>query len=617
MSPQLATSILIVEDERIVAKDLQQTLDEMGYDAFAIAASGDEAMAFATEKRPDVVLMDIRIKGPNDGIQTAALLKKRFPVIVIFLTAHTDETMIDRAKRTEPEGYLVKPVKDAELRSMIEIAMHRREIEAARERLRASEHRLHTVTDNVPVSIAYFDREGRVQFANRVFRELVPYRDDPVGVPAKSFLGEALFRASYPPRQRALAGEQVSFVAHVEQKGTLREIEVTYLPDHAADGSVCGVYAIGYDVTEREQLTTQLNQARTDLETILNNVPAGVTSWRVDLTNRFANQTAELRFGITPGAAIGRPMREIFGEQRFQAAEPYLRAAFEGERCSFELADRRADDSLRYHREHLVPEIKEGAVIGLYSLSFDVTELRRSHEQIRDLAQRLETVREEERRAVATILHDGIAQDLFAMKLGLNHLEAMSRRRSAVQRVVKELTSAITKCMESTRQVANDLRPSALGYFDVATVIIEHARHFSERSNLKISVVDSADFPKLDEPIQLLLFRAAQEALTNVARHAQATSVEITLRADDERITMEIVDDGVGMDETARPKPRSLGLLGLAERFADLGGGLAIRRREPHGTALTVYLPRNPRTEARGGAQSAALPLRAGIQPNA
>jgi signal transduction histidine kinase len=145
--------------------------------------------------------------------------------------------------------------------------------------------------------------------------------------------------------------------------------------------------------------------------------------------------------------------------------------------------------------------------------------------------------------------------------------------------------------MENTRQVANDLRPVALAYFGVSAIIKEHARHFGERSNLTIHVSESAEFPKLDEATRLLLFRAAQEALTNVARHAHATTVDISLRAADGRITMEITDDGIGIADAAMNKHRSLGLLGLRERFAALGGGLKVERRVPKGTVVTLHLP--------------------------
>ena len=341
--------VLIVEDEQIVADDLRSSLIEMGYDAFATAASAEEAVAHATAACPDIVLMDIRIKGTADGIQTAAMLKRKFPVSVIYLTAHTDASMLDRAKRTDPHGYLLKPVKLSELRSMIEIVLHRRQMEQ---------------------------------------------------------------------------------------------------------------------------------------------------------------------------------------------------------------------------------------------------ELRRAHEQTRELAQRLETAREEERRAVAVRLHDGIAQDLFAMSLDLSRLEELAKKRVGIRKICKEVALAVVKCMESTRQIANDLRPMGLAYLPVSRVIAEHARHFEQRSKLKIRITESEAFPQLSESVQLLLFRAAQEALTNVARHAHATGVEINLRAEDERITLEIADDGIGIEDGALNKPRSMGILALRERFEALGGGLSIQPARSRGTSMTVYLPR-------------------------
>jgi two-component system response regulator LytT len=95
-------AILIVEDEIILAKDLQRTLIELGYDAYAIASSAEAAMKRAGERRPDLVMMDIRIKGPQDGIQTAIILKKNSRPQSSYLTAHADEAMIERAKATEP-----------------------------------------------------------------------------------------------------------------------------------------------------------------------------------------------------------------------------------------------------------------------------------------------------------------------------------------------------------------------------------------------------------------------------------------------------------------------------------------------------------------------------------
>lgn len=343
-----SSRILIVEDEQIFAKDLQLTLLDMGYDAFAIASSAQEAVTCASAHSPDIVLMDIRIKGDMDGIQAATILKSQFPVSVIYLTAHTDEVMIDRAKQTDPHGYLLKPVKQAELRGMIEITLHRRQLER---------------------------------------------------------------------------------------------------------------------------------------------------------------------------------------------------------------------------------------------------ELMRSHQQIRDMAQRLESVREEERRAVSVQLHDGIAQDLFALKLSLTQLQLLANRSRTIKSLCSETMLAVIKCMDATRQVANELRPMALAYSPVSSVIAEHARRFAQRSNLKVTFTECDRSLQLNESTQLLFFRAAQEALTNIARHAEATTVDIVFRIDEGRATLEVTDDGIGLADGAMEKLGSLGLLGLRERFSMRGGGLIVARNEPTGTRLKVYLP--------------------------
>jgi AmiR/NasT family two-component response regulator len=117
--------VLIVEDEAIVAQDLRQTLAEQGFDAFAVAASGEEALAQAAARRPDVVLMDISIQGQLDGIAAAKALRERFGVPIIYLTAYADERTLERAKSTEPFGYLLKPVKSRDLKISIELALRR------------------------------------------------------------------------------------------------------------------------------------------------------------------------------------------------------------------------------------------------------------------------------------------------------------------------------------------------------------------------------------------------------------------------------------------------------------------------------------------------------------
>ena len=125
--------ILVVEDERIIARDICKTLEEMGFGVCGTAGSSDEALDQAAAYDPHLVLMDIRINGKLDGVEAAAELKRRYRVPVVFLTGNTDEVTLQRAFRSEPDGYLSKPFTRATLRSAIEVALQRHGVE---ERLR-------------------------------------------------------------------------------------------------------------------------------------------------------------------------------------------------------------------------------------------------------------------------------------------------------------------------------------------------------------------------------------------------------------------------------------------------------------------------------------------------
>ena len=127
--------IMIVEDEALLAADIQRQLEGLGYTITAIAASSEKALKKIDEDPPDLVLMDIRIKGEADGIETAQEIKNRHGIPVVYLTAYADKTFLERAKVTEPFGYMIKPVETKELHAAIEISLYKAEMDKERERL--------------------------------------------------------------------------------------------------------------------------------------------------------------------------------------------------------------------------------------------------------------------------------------------------------------------------------------------------------------------------------------------------------------------------------------------------------------------------------------------------
>ena len=122
--------LLIVEDEPIVALDLKQEVEQLGCEVIGVAESADEALVAAGVHRPDLALMDVRIVGSVDGIQTAGLLRAAYRVPVVFLTSYSDETTISRAAREMPYGYLTKPFQSGELKATLQVALHKARVDA-------------------------------------------------------------------------------------------------------------------------------------------------------------------------------------------------------------------------------------------------------------------------------------------------------------------------------------------------------------------------------------------------------------------------------------------------------------------------------------------------------
>ncbi|NLE30385.1 MAG: response regulator [Phycisphaerae bacterium] len=161
--------ILVVEDENIVAKDVENRLKNMGYKVPAIAATGEDAIAKVEEHRPDLVLMDIMLRGTMDGVTAAEKIRHQFNVPVIYVTAYSDQSTLDRAKISEPYGYLLKPFEERELHSTIEMALYKHKIE---KRLKESEQWLATTLKSIGDAVIATDRNGRVAFMNPVAENL-------------------------------------------------------------------------------------------------------------------------------------------------------------------------------------------------------------------------------------------------------------------------------------------------------------------------------------------------------------------------------------------------------------------------------------------------------------
>ncbi len=168
-TPPGGANIFLVEDEGIIAHSIQSDLRKAGYRVAGVADSGPDALRQIAHSRPDLILMDIRIRGDMDGIELARRVQEQFDIPVVYLTAHSDLETLHRAKLTGPFGYLAKPVQQSSLSSSIEIALYKYRVESELRRQRAW---LETILGHMADGVIVTDDAGKIQFLNAAAENL-------------------------------------------------------------------------------------------------------------------------------------------------------------------------------------------------------------------------------------------------------------------------------------------------------------------------------------------------------------------------------------------------------------------------------------------------------------
>jgi PAS domain S-box-containing protein len=220
-------------------------------------------------------------------------------------------------------------------------------------------------------------------------------------------------------------------------------------------------------------------------------------------------------------------------------------------------------------------------------------EIVRSHEELRELSAKMHEAREGERLRVARELHDELAQWLTAIKMDVSWLAArLPQDPPQLAARVEKLKGAVDTTVASVRRIASDLRPVMLDDLGLAAAL-EHLLHdLSQRTGIVVSLdAEEGEFD-FGEPLASSLYRIAQEALTNVARHAEASEVQVTVAVGtDDRLVLAIRDNGKGYDEEIAAQRTTYGVLGIRERAYTLGGTVRIERVETGGTLVEIVIP--------------------------
>lgn len=252
---------------------------------------------------------------------------------------------------------------------------------------------------------------------------------------------------------------------------------------------------------------------------------------------------------------------------------------------------RRMSDALRVMRSFLHNSMR---ILGEESLAVKEAALRASERQLRALAARVETAREEERKRISREIHDQLGQQLTSVRFDIGWLARRfpaTPQSADVHERLAAMSSLVDLTMTTVRRIATELRPGVLDDLGLEDALEWQARDFTRYSGIPVTVEAPEDGARIADEHATALFRCFQEILTNVARHAKATSVVARLTHEDDEIALEVTDDGRGITPEQVTKMSSLGLVGMRERALLLGGTFRIEGAPGHGTTVTIRLP--------------------------
>ena len=249
--------ILVVEDEGIVALEIQNGLKSLGYSVPAIASSGEEAIKKAEETNPDLVLMNIQLRGGINGIEAAEQIRERLNIPVIYITGYADDQTLKRAKITEPFGYILKPFEQRELHSSIQMALYKHKIER---KLKESEQWLATTLKSIGDAVISTDKKGFITFMNPVAEALTGWKQqDALGkdlTEVFNIIDEETRTLTENPATKVIRqGVAIGLATHtlIAKDGTEKPIEDSAAPIRDDKGDITGTVLVFRDITERKR----------------------------------------------------------------------------------------------------------------------------------------------------------------------------------------------------------------------------------------------------------------------------------------------------------------------------------------------------------------------------
>ena len=459
----------------------------------------------------------------------------------------------------------------------------------------SSEIKLRSVLDSSPDTIIGYDLEGRIRFLNARLRKILQR-------PEAELIGKLPLEAW--PDGRFVEIERAVFKVlqtqvdqAVEQinrppNGKVRVQQIRVVPERNSEGELIGVLAFGRDITDLVQRESHLDM----LEQTVNQSHEAVYVTDANFKFIYVNEEACRALQYVREELIGLSPVDIDPMVTYETAIQ-LRNKMQAEgMLTFESIHRRRDGS-QFPVEIRGMVFEYQGELQHMTLVRDISErkqseqsLRELHNQLRQLMAHLEQAREKERKLIAREVHDELGQILTALKLNISVIDRKYATNSPPLREhVQETMTLMKTAIASARNISAALRSSEL-HRGIVSALRWQATRFTSFTGVKCELHCKDEEVNLDEDYATAIFRITQEALTNVAKHANAKRVDITLDVRDDFYMLKVCDDGTGFNPNTG-KENTFGLLGIRERAIILGGTLAINSGVGQGTEIITHIP--------------------------
>lgn len=389
--------ILVVEDEVIIALEIESTLKNLGYEVTSVAHNGDEAITKTEKDKPDLVLMDIRIQGDKDGIETAEIIRSRFGIPIVFSTAYLDEERIDRAKITMPFGYVLKPIQERELKVTLEMALYVAGIDAERRKAelksKESEQQYRDLFDSMIDGFALhemvFDENGNP--IDYRFLKVNPAFERLTGLKAQAIVGKTVLEVLPNIESHWLkqygdvvkSGVPLTFSNYSKDIDKYFEVNA-YRP---AKGQFACTFV---DITERWKAEKELTNLKEFYHDILENVEDGI--WVTDAKDKiiYFNPGIEKISGVMSKDVIGLTVTKDFPEDTIgHFINFYYKAKEQLVPQQYQAAVVTPAGRSTIQSGWLVPRIKENNFCGMICTIQDITEHKKTEEKISESERKL------------------------------------------------------------------------------------------------------------------------------------------------------------------------------------------------------------------------------------